>query len=279
MRTDELDYTLPPDLIATKPAHPRDAARLMVVSRSDPARLEHRHFRDLPDLLRPTDLLIRNRSAVVPARLSARRQDTGGKVEGLFIRQLEPARWLAMLRSNGRLRPGLTIQLSENPPVAAELIERTEDAWTLAISDPSTTEPHPAAALLAKIGATPLPPYILGARKDQGIDIEDTDDRVWYQTVYADPDHAGSVAAPTAGLHFTQSVIQSPARQGHRRSRSPPPRRPRNLQTRRNPERRRAPRPRRVHHHPTPNRHRRTSPPRPHHLTRARKPECGGRHG
>ncbi|MCB9848473.1 MAG: tRNA preQ1(34) S-adenosylmethionine ribosyltransferase-isomerase QueA [Phycisphaeraceae bacterium] len=224
MRTDELDYELPPRLIACRPAEPRDSARLMVLSRSEPDRMEHRTVAELPALLEPGDLLVRNRTWVHPARLSARRTDTGGRVEGLYLDQCDPPdRWLAMLKSNGRLRAGTSIEFLDahgaETGVTATLEAKLDDHWRLAI-DASTIDPKNAAAALERVGATPLPPYIARRRHSEGIDIPDEADRAWYRTIDALPamNARGSVAAPTAGLHFTEQLLERIDSMGVRRA-------------------------------------------------------------
>jgi len=213
LRTDQLDYTLPEDLIACAPAQPRDSARMMVVRRSDPNSVEHCIVRDLPAFLTTGDLLVRNRTWVHPARLIARRSDTGGRVEGLYLDQSEPPdRWLAMLKSNGRLREGQKLDLldarGEPTSVCAELVSRSGDHWTLRIECDSI-DPADARAVLARVGATPLPPYIERRRRMTGFEAADRRDRAWYRVIDAlDPRHAhGSVAAPTAGMHFTHELL------------------------------------------------------------------------
>ena len=171
MLASELDFDLPPRLIATHPVEPRDACKLLVVSRSDPSRLEHRAFRDLPDLLSAADLLIFNTSAVLPAKIQGVRADSGGAVEGLFVQSQPASAWLVMLRSNSRLRPGQRIRLHDaaNQPSSFELrlIERQDAMW---IAAPFTVDgaasPLPPADILRQVGATPLPPYIRKARLD-----------------------------------------------------------------------------------------------------------------
>jgi len=224
LRTDQLDFDLPPDRIACTPAQPRDSARLLVLSRADPSRVEHRIVRDLPELLRAGDLLVRNRTWVHPAKLSAVRTDTGGKVDGLFLDQCEqPDHWLAMLKSNGRLREGMTLELlgaGKDPSgITATLAERIEDHWRLVISS-DQLDPADARRILDRIGATPLPPYITRRRKDTGADIADEQDRDWYRTIDAlpAPDAHGSVAAPTAGLHFTDELLRQIDAIGARRA-------------------------------------------------------------
>ncbi len=212
MRIEELDYHLPPELVATRPVEPRDACRLLVVSRSDPTLMEHRVFGDLPEYLRPQDLLVFNRSAVLPARLAGRRVDTGGRVEGLYIRSARAGVWSVLLKTKGRLAPGVAIELHAPAGGPArfvlELIEAAGEGWLAAVIDRQPADrPLADAEVLALVGATPLPPYILKARRDRHDEIEEQRDREWYQTVYAATEAAGSVAAPTAGLHFTQGLL------------------------------------------------------------------------
>ena len=213
--TDRLDFDLPPDLIATHPAEPRDASRLMVVSRTDPHLREHRRFRDLPEYLNPHDLLVRNTTTVLPARLAGRRVDSGGRVQGLFLEEIAPGEWNAMLRSNGKLREGTRIALHhpdrpttpDSPREDATIIEivgRADSGWRVCVN---TDEP--AATILARVGATPLPPYILAARRLAHDSTPDERDRNDYQTIYADADRAASIAAPTAGLHFTPQLMRT----------------------------------------------------------------------
>lgn len=215
LRASDLDYSLPDDLIATRPAEPRDAARMLVLSRADPGVRIDAHIRDLPAILRAGDLLISNVSAVLPARIEGRRA-TGGKVDGLFL--AETARgagtvWEVMLRSSRKLAPGERIELvpaaaPEAPPACAlTLIQRVDDHWRARVEGPLASAP--AAQILATIGAAPLPPYILAARRAHGERIADAQDRAWYQTVYARAAAPGSIAAPTAGLHFTPALLDA----------------------------------------------------------------------
>jgi S-adenosylmethionine:tRNA ribosyltransferase-isomerase len=188
---DLLDYELPPHLIAQDPAPDRDAAGLLVVDRPTGA-LAHRHFRDLPDLLSPNDLLVLNDTRVLPARLVGKRERTGGRWEGLFLRQTPDGLWELLAQTRGRPQPGEVIAIDPGP-LTLTLRGRTNGHWL--------AEPAPAGApgeLLAVSGRVPLPPYI---RKGEATAA----DRERYQTVYARAD--GSVAAPTAGLHFTPAVF------------------------------------------------------------------------
>ena len=207
LRTDQLDYELPPELVARRPAEPRDSARLMVCSRSDPSMVKHVRVRDLPGFLRPGDVMTVNASGVLPARLLGRREASGGAVEGLFLAQVAPGRWRVLLKANSKLRAGLRVRLrrpdGDDAEATLTLIERDREAWLVGV-EPEGDAP----TILARAGATPLPPYILSARRSAGDAPPDDRDRAWYQTVYADERHAGSVAAPTAGLHFTPELLE-----------------------------------------------------------------------
>ena len=214
LRTDELDYQLPVELIATRPAEPRDSARLLVMRRNEDT-IEHRHVRDLPEYLCANDLLVFNRAAVMPARLVGRRADTGGRVEGLFLEEVGHEHWLVMLRSNGRLRVGHRVQLvdsdgqlQEHP---LELVEQRPEGWLVRVD-----QPQGGSTMLDRAGWTPLPPYILRARGEQK--FGDAQDRQWYQTTFADSKERRSVAAPTAGLHFTPQLLAAIDRKGVRRT-------------------------------------------------------------
>lgn len=216
MRTDELDFDLPKDLIATTPAEPRDSSRLLVVQRSDPDRLEHRLFTDLPALLEPRDLLVFNRSRVVPARLIGENASTGGRFEGLFLHQApsdgRSMGWVAMIRAK-RVKPGKRYELftaDEQPSgVFLETIAPDEHegpgAWLVKV----TGVDLPTHAILEQLGRAPLPPYILAQRKARAQHPPDAYDRSHYQTIYASDHEPGSVAAPTAGLHFTPRVFDA----------------------------------------------------------------------
>ena len=221
MRTDELDFDLPRELIATTPAQPRDSSRLLVVQRSNPDRLEHRAFTDLPMLLEPHDLLVFNRSRVVPARLVGQNASSAGRFEGLFLHELEPIdgqrHWVAMIRAK-RVKPGKRYQLftgDDRPSgVFIEAVAPDEGegpgAWRVVV----TGVDLPTHAILERVGRTPLPPYILAQRKARREAQPDTYDRSHYQTIYAADHEPGSVAAPTAGLHFTPRVLDELATLG-----------------------------------------------------------------
>jgi S-adenosylmethionine:tRNA ribosyltransferase-isomerase len=192
------DYHLPEHLIAQHPAAERDAARLLVVRR-EPRAIEHHVFRELPDLLSPGDLVVLNDTRVLPARLVGRRESTGGKWEGLFLRTTESGLWEMLAQT--RSYPELGTAFVTDTNLQLVLRGRTDDRHWLMEPQESGTPPE----LLARYGHVPLPPYI---RKG----CEETADRERYQTVYADA--GGSVAAPTAGLHFTPAVFDRLAARG-----------------------------------------------------------------
>ena len=191
MKTADFDYTLPPELIAQTPIEPRDASRLMVVERRSGS-ISHRHFGDLPEFLRPGDLLVYNESRVIPARLFGIKP-TGGKVEILLLRRRAANTWETLVGGK-RIRVGLRLRLLDGPDgqpsgAEAEVIESGERGMRVLAFD------RPVLPLAEQVGVTPLPPYIHtplanGER---------------YQTVYARA--PGSAAAPTAGLHFTPRLL------------------------------------------------------------------------
>jgi S-adenosylmethionine:tRNA ribosyltransferase-isomerase len=188
MRLDDFDYALPEGSIAQTPVEPRDAARLLVLDR-DAETLVDRHVRDLPDLLRPGDLLVANRSRVLPARIRGTLRG-GGQAEVLLLRSLGAGRWEVLARPARRLRVGDTVAVGED--VTLEIVATGDEG--LREIGVHTDAVDPDAALLAH-GVVPLPPYI----KAWGGDPER------YQTVYAN--ELGSAAAPTAGLHLTTQLI------------------------------------------------------------------------
>ena len=193
---DPYDYELPRDLIAQSPLVSRADARLLVVDRRGRS-LSHHHIRDLPDLLLPGDCLVLNETRVIPARLVGRRLHTGGHWEGLFLQADPQGRWRILGKARGKLLPGETIVLldtSGRDDVRLELAAKQSDGSWIARPE-ATGEPF---ALLERVGRVPLPPYI---RKGEMIES----DRQHYQTVYAR--HPGAVAAPTAGLHFTEALL------------------------------------------------------------------------
>ncbi len=194
MQTSDFDYHLPPELIAQTPLAVRDSSRLMVVGRLTGA-IAHRSFHELPDLLRAGDVLVFNDSRVIPARLHGRRLDGEAAVEVLLLRRVEEKTWEALVKPAKRLRTGCRLEvlprISGNgvKPVPAEIIGYGAEGIRLLR--------FPADLPLENLGEVPLPPYIHAPLLD----------RERYQTVYARD--SGSVAAPTAGLHFTPELMSS----------------------------------------------------------------------
>ena len=183
MKTSDFDYELPPELIAQTPIEPRDHSRLLVVNRADES-IVHRHFYDLPDLLREGDVLVFNDSRVLPARLFGHRVGYDGKVEILLLRRIEPSIWEVLVKPSRRIDVGARIELDG---LQCEVLDRKEGAIRIVrFSDEEALE---------KAGKVPLPPYIR----------RHLDDPERYQTVYARV--KGSAAAPTAGLHFTTELL------------------------------------------------------------------------
>lgn len=204
IRTADLHYDLPPDLIAQRPLECRDAARLLVLHR-DSGRIEHRSFADVDAYLRPADCLVLNRSRVVPARFVAWRT-TGGRIPGLFLKEDSPGAWRVLLTGAGRLRGGEKLTIAGGPWVltCVRHLERGE-------CEVRIEPPDPAHRVLEAVGSMPLPPYI----RREGDDAELARlDHEQYQTVYAR--ESGSVAAPTAGLHFTTELLARIAAAGTR---------------------------------------------------------------
>jgi len=226
LKTDLFDYLLPDRLIAQQPADRRDASRLLVVHRAE-HRIEHRHFRDLPEFLQPGDRLFRNNAAVIPARLHATRP-TGGQVECLLLRpaasgqpsalssqipnpQVSGLRsqvsdeWWCLVRPGKKLPAGATFGLEGI--FTATVREKTDDGPVRVSFD---TPEGDILAVANRIGDMPLPPYISGHDNDAARAM----DRERYQTVYADRAHQVAAAAPTAGLHFTPELLARLSGQG-----------------------------------------------------------------
>jgi S-adenosylmethionine:tRNA ribosyltransferase-isomerase len=184
------DYHLPEHLIAQHPAARRDESRLLVIRR-DVGALEHRSFRDLPDLLASGDLLVLNDTKVLPARLFGIREETGGRWEALFLNERDGL-WEMLAHTRGHPVSG-TVFVTDSGLRMTLRGRTTDHHWLMEPGEPGRPE-----AVLARHGHVPLPPYIRKGR-DDGADAER------YQTVYAE--RVGSVAAPTAGLHFTPELL------------------------------------------------------------------------
>lgn len=195
MKLSDFDYHLPPELIARTPMTPRDHSRLLVVNR-DTNRLEHRRFFDIVDYLSAGDVLVINDSKVIPARLLGNKA-TGGKVELLLARRITKAReryetWECLLKGK-HLKPEEMITIGRT--MQATLQEKVKEVWLVRFNLGGTAFYN----AVEKYGQTPLPPYIKGITKNY---------KKEYQTVYANQKHHGSVAAPTAGLHFTPALLK-----------------------------------------------------------------------
>jgi len=197
-RTAELEYELPSELIAQFPAAQRDLARMLIVDRRADT-LRDATVHELPELLRPDDLLVLNDTRVLPAQFHARRA-TGGLIHGLFLVERVPGVWCVLLERSRRLRVGETLSAG---PDAAGCVSMTltkacgEGRWEVRVHSESRAE-----EILERIGLTPLPPYI---RRKTCDPTADAADRSRYQTVYAK--RPGAVAAPTAGLHMTETML------------------------------------------------------------------------
>lgn len=199
MNINEFDYHLPEELIAQKPADKRDASRLLVVHR-DTGMVEHKHFYDVLDYLNPGDCLVMNNSKVLPARLFGTKAETGAKIEFLLIKRLHDDVWETMVRPGKRLKPGDSVIFSED--FKADILDYGDDGTRI-------VEFHYTGIFmerLEELGKMPLPPYI---ERESVLE-----DKERYQTVYCKEE--GSVAAPTAGLHFTEDLLQKAKNKGIR---------------------------------------------------------------
>ena len=234
MRISDLDYHLPADRIAIRPAEPRDHSRLLVVSRNstpNPAiaipgltrwRVEHHRFYEILSLLQAGDLLVVNNTHVVPAKLFLRRHTPvtphGALIQGLFVREIETALWEVLLRTRGKVKLGEQLRGGPDGLYRFTLEQRLgEGLWRVRLSA-TPGQPLAAAHVLDAIGHVPLPPYIVKQRLHTGAAEEQNEDRQWYQTVFASAaGHGASVAAPTAGLHFTPELLAALDAQGVQR--------------------------------------------------------------
>ncbi len=188
MQVSDFNYDLPQELIAQTPMEPRDHSRLLVVDK-ETGKMEHRHFYDLPNYLRPDDLLVFNDTRVIPARLHGVKY-TGAKAEVFLLTRLNATDWEVLVKPGRRLRTGAVINFSED--LSCEILDNTEFGGRIArFKFEGVFE-----EILDRLGETPLPPYI----------TEQLEDKERYQTVYSRD--KGSAAAPTAGLHFTKELLQ-----------------------------------------------------------------------
>ena len=189
MNISDFDYELPEERIAQLPLEPRDSSRLMVLHPKDHT-IEHHHFHQLGEFLEKGDVLIFNDTRVIPARLIGVRENTGGKVEIFLLRQMDKHQWEALVKPGKKVRVGSIIRFSEE--LACEIIDHTDFGGRIVrfIYDGVFEE------ILDRLGSMPLPPYI----------HEKLEDQERYQTIYSRV--KGSAAAPTAGLHFTERLME-----------------------------------------------------------------------
>ena len=195
MKTSDFFYDLPKELIAQSPAAVRSASRLLVYDRANKT-IRDGVFTDILDYFRPGDVLVRNITRVIPARLHAYREDTGGAMELLLLRRLDENRWECLVRPGRRAKTGLTFKI--NDELSATILDSTEDGGRIVrLNYDGVFE-----EILDRAGEMPLPPYI----------TERTAGKERYQTVYAKEN--GSAAAPTAGLHFTTELLDDIRKKG-----------------------------------------------------------------
>ncbi|MDA0576577.1 MAG: tRNA preQ1(34) S-adenosylmethionine ribosyltransferase-isomerase QueA [Verrucomicrobia bacterium] len=206
MHTSDFDYQLPPELIAQTPAVARTASRMLVINRRTGTRV-HRGVADLGEYLRAGDALVLNDTRVIPARLLGRRVDTGGQVEVFLLERLDATRWEALYRAAGRGREGLRLSLADGHITG--VVERVLGAGRVCVVLDANGGPLDDA--LAAHGGVPVPPYIHRAVEASPLQALD---RERYQTVYARV--PGAVAAPTAGLHFSEDLLAALGGQGVR---------------------------------------------------------------
>ena len=204
MHTSDFDYELPEELIAQQPLSERDASRMLVLDRSTGSWLDT-NFASIPEYLRPHDVLVLNDTRVFPARLDGKRVPSGGAVELLLLREIEPCLWECLTRPARRLTTGARVMIG-NSNLYGEVIESRENGLRLVRFESA----EPFDRIVDILGRTPLPPYI----KRAGDSVED---RERYQTVYASK--RGAIAAPTAGLHFTARLLRTIQDRGTRLAR------------------------------------------------------------
>ncbi len=199
MNINDFDYELPKELIAQTPAEKRDSSRLLVVDRQS-GKVEHKHFYDIIDYLKPTDCLVLNNSKVLPARLFGVKEGTGAKVEFLLIKRIEGDVWETMVKPGKRLKVGDAVSFDDEKLFRAVIKDYGEDGTRIVEFQ------YEGIFLerLEELGQMPLPPYIERANNSE--------DKDRYQTVYCK--NEGSVAAPTAGLHFTKELLEKAKAKG-----------------------------------------------------------------
>ncbi len=198
MHISEFDYNLPEELIAQLPAHRRDHSKMMVLNREDKT-IHHHVFKDIVDLIEPNSILILNNTRVIPARLYGEKEGTGARIEIFLLKELEAHKWEALVKPSKRVKPDTVVKVAEE--LSVRVLKEAEDdgKWFVElIYDGDIYD------VLSRVGNVPLPPYI--ERKMTPEELKKLDYER-YQTVFAQKE--GSVAAPTAGLHFTTEVLDA----------------------------------------------------------------------
>lgn len=221
MKLKDFDYNLPKNLIAQKPIKPRDHSRLLVMRKATPPfakggaafKMEHKHFYDIVDFFNKGDVLVLNNSKVFPARLIGKKKETGGAIEVFLHRKIRGNLWQCLLGGHGR-KEGLEIKFERG--LECKIFKNNNDGtwdvkFNISVGSRQVKDEKQMMEIVNKIGKTPLPPYIdrksdVGNRLPAG--KAGMSDKKNYQTVYADDKKTGSVAAPTAGFHFTQRLIK-----------------------------------------------------------------------
>lgn len=200
MLLEEFNYNLPEELIAQLPAQKREMSKMLVLDRHDKTFI-HKHFADITDFLTDNDLLVMNNTKVIPARLYAKK-DTGALIEIFLVREIQKDIWVALIKPSRRVKSGMILTVSEE--LSVEVVQKDDDKWLVhLLYNGNIFE------ILDRVGNIPLPPYI--ERKMTNEEYHRLDfDR--YQTVYAEKE--GAVAAPTAGLHFTNEILEKLEKQG-----------------------------------------------------------------
>jgi S-adenosylmethionine:tRNA ribosyltransferase-isomerase len=193
LRTDDFDYDLPTSFIAQRPAEPRDSCRLLVLDRAS-GQIDHRVFSDLPDYLRPGDLLVVNDTRVLPARLHGVKDETGAAVEVLLLRERYENAWECLVKPGRRLRPGARVVFADGA-MSGYVVDQDDESGSRLIQFRLGPGERSFLDVVHRIGEMPLPPYI----------AEQVDDPELYQTIFARDER--SAAAPTAGLHFTPELL------------------------------------------------------------------------
>lgn len=200
MKLEEFDYELPKNLIAQLPSQKRENSKMLVLNRQA-LYYEDKHFYDIVDCLDENDFLVLNNTKVIPARLFSIK-DTGAKIEIFLVREIEKTIWIALIKPSKRVKPKMVLSIGEK--LSVEIIEKLDDKWKIKLFYTGSIFD-----ILGEYGNIPLPPYIERNMTDEqykSLDFER------YQTVYAK--HEGSVAAPTAGLHFTDEILDRLERKG-----------------------------------------------------------------